>query len=90
MLHAKATALGKDPTLPLEPLNYRSLMVMPTIYRKWALTRMKHLQPWIARWQLDDMLADIPGASAEDPWFTASLDLQHAHIKGQPAVGGGQ
>ena len=45
LLHAKGAFLCKEPATPYEPMAYRILLVLPTLYRKWATTRLRHLGP---------------------------------------------
>ena len=38
-LHAKASFLPKDPASLADPMAYRILLILPTLYRHWAATR---------------------------------------------------
>ena len=54
---ARASFLAKDLDSTMEPLNYRVLLMLPTIYRLWTRVRLSHLQPWIAKWYMDCIFA---------------------------------
>ena len=77
LLHQKACLLLKDPDNPLQPLNYRFLLIMPTIYRKWAMTRLRALEGWIDSWKLNELFAGFGWVSAEDAWYFFALEAEH-------------
>ena len=64
----RAAFLSKDSENTDNPLAYRVLLILPTIYRRWATARLRDLQPWIRQWQLDNMCAGVEGAGAEVGW----------------------
>ena len=43
--HAQASFLPKAPTNLADPIAYRVLLILPTIYRKWAATRLRTRYP---------------------------------------------
>lgn len=49
---ARAAFLSKDPDDSLNPLAYCVRLMLPSIYRMWAKTRLRHLQPWMDEWTL--------------------------------------
>ena len=63
---AKAAFLSKDPAKLDDPLEYRVLLILPVLYRRWASSRLKGLKPWMRKWQLETMFAGIEGFGAED------------------------
>ena len=65
---AKAAYLSKDPDKIDDPLEYRVLLILPTLYRRWASARLNDLKPWIRLWQLHSMYAGVEGFGAEDAW----------------------
>eukprot|EP00973_Karenia_brevis_P065747 9138130-Karenia_brevis.AAC.1 len=88
LLHAKGSLLSKDAGSPYEPLAYRVLLIMATLYRKWACTRLRHLGPWIDAWKLESMFAGVGQVGAQEAWYDAALNLEHAKVYQQPATGG--
>ena len=47
MKTARAAFLPKDDECLLNPEAYRVLLMLPAVYRLWARTRLKHLEPWV-------------------------------------------
>ena len=80
LTQAKGSFLSKDPSRPYDALDYRILLVLPVLYRKWGTTRLRHLGPWIQTWVTDSMFAGVPGASANDAWYASSVDHEYAYI----------
>ncbi len=88
-LHGKSSFLRKDPSNPsLKSTDFRVLLLLSILYRRWASYRLFSLQPWIAKWVLDEMYAGIPGRCAEDAWWISSFLLENAHLAGIPFSGG--
>ena len=46
-------------------LEYRALLLMSGIYRRWESFRLKSLQPWIRGWRTDELYGGMPGRSAK-------------------------
>ena len=44
---AKAAYLSKDTNDLTDPLKYRVVLILPTLYRKWASTRLKDMKDWV-------------------------------------------
>ena len=63
LTQGRAAFLSKDSHNTEDPLACRVLLILPTIYRRWATTRLKSLQSWIYLWQRDDMFAGVEGAA---------------------------
>ena len=87
-LPSKAHALSKNPEQPSNCLEYRFLLITAVLYRLWGKTRLRHLLPWIATWQLENMFGGIPGAGAEDAWFGTALEVEHSVLYQLPFVAG--
>lgn len=67
---------------------YRVLLILPTLYRKWAATRLQDLYPWVGTWANEFMYAGIPGLGASDGWYQTAITLEHAQLKSNPFAGG--
>ena len=76
MTHAKAVFLSKDHKDTGNPLAYRILKITSVMYRLWASVRVRNLETWIATWADPAMFAGVPGAGAEEGWYTTQLDLE--------------
>ena len=67
---------------------YRVLLIMPTLYRKWAATRLHDLYPWVDTWANEAMFAGIPGIGAADGWYQTAIQLELARVTDTHIVGG--
>ena len=72
------------PEEPLNPMEYRFLMITSSIYRLWGKTRLRHLKPWIDRWRLPNMYGGLQGVGADDAWYATSLEVEHAMLYNSP------
>ena len=72
---ARAVFLSKDPDDIGNPMAYRILKITSILYRIWASVRMQNLSTWVASWQDPAMFAGVPGAGAEEGWYTTQLDF---------------
>ena len=84
----KLASFSKIQTTPFHPLNYRILLIMPTIYRKWAMTKLKDLEGWIDSWKLNELFSGFGGVSAEDAWYLFALEAEHSKLIDATMVGG--
>ena len=82
LTQARVAFLAKDTTNSLDPLAYRLLAILPTLYRRWASTRLRALAPWVTTWQLHEMYAGPPGRGAQDTWYSTSNIREYCHISG--------
>ena len=87
-LHARAAYMEKDEDDAHNPLAYRVLLIMPTIYRKWATVRLQQLQSWIDRWALEEMYAGTKGQGAADGSYHTALQIELCKLYGIPYKGG--
>ena len=55
----KAHLLSKEEEASLDPLQYRILLVMQRLYRRWATLRLRHLDKWVEQWRLPEMFAGV-------------------------------
>merc|ERR1712127_753227 len=61
---------------------YRILKITSIIYRVWGSVRVHNLLPWITTWQDTAMFAGVPGAGAEEAWYTTQLDFEIKRLTG--------
>ena len=88
-LHGKASFLRKDPlSNSLKTADFRLLLLLPTLYRRWATYRLGDLQPWVQLWKIDGLYAGIPGFSADDAWWTSGFLVENATLLSIPFSGG--
>ena len=77
---AKAAFLAKDEDKSHDPLAHRILLILSTLYRKWAGYRQRELKPWIQKWANEHTFAGVPGLSAQDAWYSTSLDVERHFV----------
>ena len=84
----RASFLSKDSEDTLNPLAYRVLLILPTLYRRWASLRLHDLGPWTATWAMPEMCAGVEGKSVEDGWWKTNLLLEEATASHIAFIGG--
>ena len=57
----RAAFLAKEEDSDLDPMDYRVLLMLPSVYRRWGKIRLAHLKPWISTWDLQQVYAGIEG-----------------------------
>ena len=50
------------------PMEYRILLVLSRLYRRWASMRLRDMQEWIRKWQHPAMYAVVLGGGVELAW----------------------
>ena len=68
--------------------NYRILTLTDSIYRMWAKTRSRELDPLFQHWGGQGSLSAGPGYGAADGHYELALRLEQALIKAWPFGGG--
>ena len=58
---------------PIDPLDYRPLLLLPVLYRRWASMRLWQLRHWIRQWELPEMYAGVRYRGAAEAWWRDSL-----------------
>ena len=61
---------------------YRILKITSILYRVWGSVRMQNLTHWITTWQDPAMFAGVPGAGAEEAWYTTQMDFEIKRLTG--------
>ncbi|WP_353239581.1 hypothetical protein, partial [Limnohabitans sp.] len=77
----KAFFLSKNDEPSTAPMEYRILLILSRLYRRWASMRLRDLQGWVRTWQLPEMYAGVPGGGADMAWWHLSAvneDIFHA------------
>ena len=88
LTHTRAAFLAKEEGEALDPLCFRCLLMMPSIYRLWARTRLSHLEPWVDGWATEEIYAGVGGQGAEDAAYASAVFLEHCHLNGYEVTGG--
>ena len=78
MKWGKAHFLAKTEEASLDPLDYRILLVLQRLYRRWATMRLRHMQAWVQEWQMDEMFAGVKNGGADMAWMSTALDNEIA------------
>ena len=47
LTHTRAAFRAEEEEEALDPLGFRCLLMLPSLYRLWARTRWPHLEPWV-------------------------------------------
>ena len=71
----------------MDPLAFRVLLIMPTLYRRWDALRLDDLNHWIMSWEHGSMMAGVKEKGAEDGWWLTALRLEACHVTGTPYSG---
>ena len=82
--------MAKDEHQSLNPIKYRVLLILPTVYTKWAMTRLRDMDPWIETWATPEMHAGVRGTGAQDGWYGTAVEIErtllepegHEHLTG--------
>jgi len=85
---AQAVHRLKLGTNPCDSLNYRLLLIMSTLYRKWGAMSLRHLHSWTRSWRLQEIFAGVPGAGTEDAWMSLTIQFRAMPLQGLPFCGG--
>ncbi|MCP3677941.1 MAG: hypothetical protein GY721_10250, partial [Deltaproteobacteria bacterium] len=86
LLLSKAVFLEKPETKTAkfgDPLAYRVLQILPTLYRRWGMVRLYHLRSWCEEWGLGAMYAGLPYRGAEQAIWHLALDIEEALLSGE-------
>ena len=84
LLHGRDAQLQKDPSKPaFEVGDWRNLLLLPVLYRKWGCVRFFRLHPWVMTWVMEGMFAGVPGHAAEDAWWIMSLVMESVLLSSQ-------
>ena len=85
---ARAAFLEKDARRQGEVMNYRILLMLSALYRKWASIRLNTMQSWVNRWSDPDMYAGAGNLGACDAWYDVAVELENMKLQGQQYCGG--
>eukprot|EP00969_Alexandrium_andersonii_P063184 2782108-Alexandrium_andersonii.AAC.1 len=55
---------------------YRALVITSAIYRAWAKTRLRMMDPWVRSWAPEEAFAGVKGRGAFEAWYGASLQVE--------------
>ena len=62
--------------------------MMPTMYRLWAKTRLRHLEPWVKTSAVDEICAGVGGQGGSDAAYATAVLLEYAKLIGGDVSGG--
>ena len=85
---ARAAFLEKEEGVSDIPLQFRVLLMLPCLYRRWAAARLFVLKDWTDQWGLLQMYAGIRAQGAEDAWMNVRIEMEHMQIHKQEFCGG--
>ena len=83
----KAFFLSKTEEPSTDPMEYRILLILSRLYRRWASIRLRDLHGWIQQWQMPEMYAGVPGGGAELAWWHLSAINEDTYHSGADFAG---
>ena len=83
---AKAVFLAKKQALSLGPTDYRALLILPPVYRRWAKTRARQLRGWMAGWRGRQQHTGPGSGGAESAWMGTALTAERAKLRRRPLL----
>ena len=72
----------------MDPLAYRVLLMLASVYRLWEKIRLAQLQPWIALWALPKIYAGIRGQGANDAAYATAVEIEYCRVHKISYTGG--
>ena len=72
----------------MDPLEHRVLLMLPSVYRLWGKTRLRHLEPWVAEWTVDELYAGVGGQGTEGASYATAVLLENLQLKNEYTTGG--
>ena len=57
----------------MDPLAYRVLLMLPSVYRLWGKIRLAQLQPWVVMWALPQIYVGVKGQGANDASYATAV-----------------
>ena len=85
---ARAAFLEKDEGACDIPRQFRVLLMLPCLYRRWAAARLHGLKDWTDQWGLPQISAGLGSRGAEDAWMNFSIEIEHMQVHKQDFCGG--
>ena len=74
---ARAAFLAKETDSDMDPLAYRVLLMLPSVYRLWGKIRLAKLQPWIAKRALPPIYAGVEGQGPNDASYATAVEIEY-------------
>ena len=68
-------------------MEYRILLILSRLYRRWASMRLRDVHSWAQGWQLPEMYAGVPGGGAELAWWHLSAANEEVALIGANVAG---
>ena len=72
----------------MEPMQHRVFVILPTVYRLWGKVRLRHLEPWVEKWTLDEIYAGVSGQGAEDAAYATAVLMEDIGVKKEHVMRG--
>ena len=88
MTVARAAFLAKEEDSDMDPLDYRVLLMLSSVYRLWGKIRLPQLQPWIATWDMQEIYAGVEGKGANDAAYATAIEIEYCRVHGIEYSGG--
>ena len=85
---ARAAFLEQDSNKHGQVMNYRILLMLSALCRKWAAIRLSAMQPWINKWAMGEMYAGAGHQGAEYAWYKVALHIENMRLQETEYCGG--
>ena len=69
-------------------MSYRPITITAAIYRAWASTRLRQMEPWVRSWALPEMHVGIPERGAVDAWIEVLGTMEELKLDDMHFCGG--
>ena len=64
----------------MDPKEHRVLLMLPTVYRLSGKTRLRHLEPCVAEWAVEEICAGVGGQGAEDAAYATAVLIENIQV----------
>ena len=71
----------------MDPLGYKVLLMLPTVYRLLAKPRLRHLITWAEDWKRMKIMHGVPARGAADASYHTALVMENCNLKDEDFTG---
>lgn len=86
MSAGRVAFLEKDEGSAEDPMKFRLLTILNSLYRRWASARLESLRPWIETWAIDSIFAGAVPQGAPDAVYHLAIQMEYSTLIGENYV----
>ena len=86
--HGRAAFLAESEEENMDPMEHRVLVMLPSVYWLWGKVWLRHLEPWVGKWAMDEFYAGVSGQGAQDAADATAVLMANIQLKGENLIGG--